>query len=62
MMENCTYRYTGMDESLKLFSLWMDGPVTFAAVVLALFGAHFAVRFLSKAAISGELTACTLSN
>ncbi|KHN75019.1 hypothetical protein Tcan_09682 [Toxocara canis] len=56
-MENCTYRYTGMNESLKMFSLWMDGPVTIAAVVLALVGAHFAVRFLARAAISRELTA-----
>lgn len=57
-MENCTYRYTGMEESLKLFSLWMDGPVTMAAVVLAFVGAHFAIRFLARAAINKELTAC----
>uniref|UniRef100_A0A9J2PUR5 G-protein coupled receptors family 1 profile domain-containing protein n=1 Tax=Ascaris lumbricoides TaxID=6252 RepID=A0A9J2PUR5_ASCLU len=56
-MENCTYRYTGMEESLKLFSLWMDGPVTMAAVVLAFIGAHFAIRFLARAAINKELTA-----
>uniref|UniRef100_A0A915ATK9 G-protein coupled receptors family 1 profile domain-containing protein n=1 Tax=Parascaris univalens TaxID=6257 RepID=A0A915ATK9_PARUN len=56
-MENCTYRYTGMEESLKLFSLWMDGPVTIAAVILAFFGAHFAIRFLARAAINKELTA-----
>lgn len=49
---------TAADEQLlNTVSLWLDGPATLVAVVIALIGAHFAIKFLRKANLQRELTA-----
>jgi hypothetical protein len=45
------------DELIRLTSLWLDGPVTIIAALLAFIGCHFAVRFLARAGLNKELTA-----
>uniref|UniRef100_A0A914NPH0 Uncharacterized protein n=1 Tax=Meloidogyne incognita TaxID=6306 RepID=A0A914NPH0_MELIC len=54
---NCTYRYDLNDNLIKLISLWLDGPITIIAALLAFVGCHFAVRFLARAGLNRDLTA-----
>ncbi|TMS37563.1 hypothetical protein L596_004466 [Steinernema carpocapsae] len=57
VLENCTYRYTHMDGTLRTVSLWLDGPATMIATVLAMFGARYAIKFLLSAGLNSHLTA-----
>lgn len=59
-LRNCTFRYSGQEDLIK-FALWIDGPITFVAAILALVGAHFAVRFLRRAGLNRHLTAALFS-
>ncbi|CAJ0601950.1 unnamed protein product [Cylicocyclus nassatus] len=59
-LRNCSYRYSN-DDSITSFSLWIDGPCTCIAAILALIGFHFAVRFLFRAGLNKELTAALFS-
>ncbi|GMS95573.1 hypothetical protein PENTCL1PPCAC_17748, partial [Pristionchus entomophagus] len=59
-LRNCTFRYSGQEDLIK-FALWIDGPITFIAAILALVGAHFAVRFLRRAGLNRHLTAALFS-
>ncbi|KAI1714470.1 hypothetical protein DdX_08565 [Ditylenchus destructor] len=57
---NCTYRYDLTpedDQFIGTVSLYLDGPLTLLAAVLALVGGHFAVRFLGRAGLNKDLTA-----
>lgn len=54
---NCTYRYDLNDDLIRLISLWLDGPITIIAALLAFVGCHFAVRFLARAGLNRELSA-----
>uniref|UniRef100_A0A915NHC6 Uncharacterized protein n=1 Tax=Meloidogyne floridensis TaxID=298350 RepID=A0A915NHC6_9BILA len=45
------------DNLIKLISLWLDGPITIIAALLAFVGCHFAVRFLARAGLNRDLTA-----
>uniref|UniRef100_A0A1I7WMU1 G_PROTEIN_RECEP_F1_2 domain-containing protein n=1 Tax=Heterorhabditis bacteriophora TaxID=37862 RepID=A0A1I7WMU1_HETBA len=57
---NCSYRYSS-DDSTTSIALWIDGPCTCIAAILALIGARFAVRFLYRAGLNKELTAALFS-
>ncbi|KAL3095262.1 hypothetical protein niasHS_007361 [Heterodera schachtii] len=54
---NCTYRHDISNDLIRSLSLWLDGPITIIAVILAFVGCHFAVRFLARAGLNRELTA-----
>jgi len=45
------------DDLIRLISLWLDGPITIIAALLAFVGCHFAVRFLARAGLNRDLTA-----
>ncbi|WKY08046.1 hypothetical protein Q1695_007500 [Nippostrongylus brasiliensis] len=59
-LRNCTYRYSS-DDSITSIALWIDGPCTCIAAILALIGVHFAVRFLFRAGLNKDLTAALFS-
>ncbi|KIH59807.1 hypothetical protein ANCDUO_09949, partial [Ancylostoma duodenale] len=59
-LRNCTYRYSS-DDSITSIALWIDGPCTCIAAILALIGVHFAVRFLFRAGLNKDLTAGELT-
>lgn len=59
-LRNCTYRYSS-DDSITSIALWIDGPCTCVAAILALIGVHFAVRFLFRAGLNKDLTAALFS-
>ncbi|PIO71643.1 hypothetical protein TELCIR_06451, partial [Teladorsagia circumcincta] len=59
-LRNCTYRYSSHD-SITSIALWIDGPCTCIAAILALIGVHFAVRFLFRAGLNKDLTAALFS-
>ncbi|KAK0397966.1 hypothetical protein QR680_002362 [Steinernema hermaphroditum] len=56
-VENCTYRYSNMEGTLRHVSLWLDGPSTMIATILALWGAKYAIKFLLSAGLNCHLTA-----
>ncbi|KAK5979409.1 G protein-coupled receptor [Trichostrongylus colubriformis] len=59
-LRNCTYRYSSHD-SITSIALWIDGPCTCVAAILALIGVHYAVRFLFRAGLNKDLTAALFS-
>ncbi|KAE9420097.1 hypothetical protein Angca_001473, partial [Angiostrongylus cantonensis] len=59
-LRNCTYRYSS-DDTITSIALWIDGPCTCVAAILALIGVHFAVRFLYRAGLNKDLTAALFS-
>uniref|UniRef100_A0A914HYP9 G-protein coupled receptors family 1 profile domain-containing protein n=1 Tax=Globodera rostochiensis TaxID=31243 RepID=A0A914HYP9_GLORO len=54
---NCTYRHDIGDDLIRSLSLWLDGPITIIAAILAFVGCYFAVCFLARAGLNRELTA-----
>lgn len=57
MIPNCTYRYDLNDSVIRTLSLYLDGPFTLMAAILALIGGHFAIKFLGRAGLNRDLTA-----
>lgn len=60
-LPNCSYRYDSNHRTIQIVSLYLDGPLTFLAAILALCGAKFAFKFLRQAGLNAQLTAALYS-